>query len=64
MSVQANMKRGRPKTGEAKDKRIYIRVNETDQKVLEYFSQHLGISKSDVVRKALTEYYQKSRGSI
>lgn len=63
MSTETESKRGRPRTGDAKDKRIYIRVNENDEKVLEYFSQRLGISKSDVVRKALTEYYQNVRRS-
>ena len=61
MSTETESKRGRPRTGEAKDKRIYIRVNEDDEKVLEHFSQHLGISKSDVVRRALTEFYQNVR---
>lgn len=63
MSTETESKRGRPKIGGAKDKLVHIRMNDDDRQVLEHFSQRLGISKSDIVRKALTEYYQNVRRS-
>lgn len=63
MSTETESKRGRPKIGGVKDKLVHIRMNDDDRQVLEHFSQRLGISKSDIVRKALTEYYQNVRRS-
>lgn len=50
-------KRGRPKKYLAKDKRLEIRLDPTETFALESAAKMKGISKTEIIRRALKYYY-------
>ena len=54
-------KRGRPKIGNGKVKRLGIRVSERDMEMIEFLASSLGKSKTDVVLDAVRAKYVSER---
>ena len=51
-------KRGRPKKDIKRDSRMDIRLDVGDRAILEYLSDETGMTKPDIVRAALKNYYR------
>ena len=54
-----NKRRGRPKTEVARTRRLETRINEEDYNDLLFLCNKTGMSKSDLLRKALREYIDR-----
>ena len=54
-----NKRRGRPKTDVARTRRLETRINEEDYNDLLFLCNKTGMSKSDLLRKALREYIDR-----
>ena len=54
-----NKRRGRPKTEVARTRRLETRINEEDYNDLLFLCKKTGMSKSDLLRKALREYIDR-----
>ena len=52
-------RRGRPKTEVARTRRLETRINEEDYNDLLFLCNKTGMSKSDLLRKALREYIDR-----
>ena len=50
---------GRPKKDDSREKQYRVRLNDEEDKMLDYASQATGIRKSEIFRKALQEYYRQ-----
>lgn len=51
-------KRGRPKKYLAKDRRVEIRMNPTEVFALESAAEKKGVSRTEIIRRALKIYYE------
>ncbi len=49
--------KGRPKVEDKRDNQYRVRLNNAENKMLDYSSKTLGIPKSEIFRKALQMYY-------
>ena len=50
---------GRPKKEDSREKQYRVRLNDEEDKMLDYASRATGIRKSEIFRKALQEYYRQ-----
>lgn len=50
---------GRPKSDNSKGTMFRVRIDKETEKKLEFTSEELGITKSDVVRNGIESEYQK-----
>ena len=51
--------RGRPKKNDNREKQYRVRLNETENQKLNYVCESTGLSKSDVMRHALEDFFAK-----
>lgn len=52
---------GRPKKEDSRDKQYRVRLNDEEDKMLEYASQTTGVRRSEIFRVALKDYFNKVR---
>ena len=52
---------GRPPKDNSRDKQYRVRLNESEDKILQYVSETTGKQKSEIFRNALEDYYNKVR---
>ncbi len=52
---------GRPKKEDSRDKQYRVRLNEEEDRMLEYASQATGVRRSEIFRIALQDYYNNVR---
>lgn len=52
---------GRPKKDDSRDKQYRVRLNNEEDRMLNYASSKTGKLKSEIFRQALVEYYNKVR---
>lgn len=52
---------GRPKKEDSRDKQYRVRLNDEEDKMLEYASQATGVRRSEIFRVALQDYFNKVR---
>ncbi len=50
---------GRPKLDNSRDRQYRVRLNEKENNMLEYSSSATGLTKSEIFRQALVDYYNK-----
>ena len=55
------MKRGRPTKDNKRDDSYRIRLNAEEKQMLTQISEWSGLTKADVIRKALSEYYDLAK---
>lgn len=53
--------RGRPKKEDSRDKQYRVRLNDSEDEMLNYASGITGKQKSEIFRQALVDYYNKVR---
>ena len=53
--------RGRPKLEDSRDNQYRVRLNDEEDRRLDYVSERLGKPKSEILRLALDDYYNKIR---
>ena len=52
---------GRPPKDNSRDKQYRVRLNESEDRILQYVSEMTGKQKSEIFRNALEDYYNKVR---
>ena len=52
---------GRPPKDNSRDKQYRVRLNESEDRILQYVSTMTGKQKSEIFRNALEDYYNKVR---
>ena len=55
------MKRGRPTKDNKRDNSYRIRMNEEEKQMLAQISEWSGLTKADVIREALSAYYELAK---
>ncbi len=50
---------GRPKLEDSRDNQYRVRLNDSEDEMLEYASEKTGKTKSDIFRQALKDYYNR-----
>lgn len=55
-------RRGRPKTGKGSDSRLELRIGPDEKSAIEHMLVESEHSKSEIVRKAIMQYYRTNRG--
>lgn len=53
--------RGRPKKEDSRNKQYRVRLNDDEDEMLTYASEATGKQKSEILRQALVDYYNKVR---
>ena len=56
-------KRGRPTKDNKRDDSYRIRMNEEEKQMLTQISEWSGLTKADVIRKALSAYYELAKSN-
>ncbi len=51
-------KTGRPKTENAKEHMLHIRMNDDDMRVLDFCAEKLSLSKSECIRKLVYDCFE------
>lgn len=54
--------RGRPKTGKGSDFRLDLRIGPDEKSAIEHMLVESERSKSEIIRKAIMQYYRTNRG--
>ena len=57
------MKRGRPTKENKRDNSYRIRMNEEEKQMLIHMSERNGLTKADVIREALSAYYELAKSN-
>jgi hypothetical protein len=55
-------RRGRPKKGKGSDMRLEIRIGPDENSAIEHMLVESERTKSEIVRKAIMQYYRTNRG--